>query len=87
MPSAARASIALTLFAACTACWGWREACAAYVLVLIGFPAKGLGAVAALIAMISDRGPTKWRTIAGWLLFANVACFGLSWMLPLNHCS
>ena len=94
MPSTARVSIALTLFAACTCvlglalfAWAWRDACAAYALVLIGFPAWGLGAVAALIAMISDRGPTRWRTTAGWLLLANVACFGLSWMLPLNHCS
>ena len=92
MPSTARVSIALTLFAACTCvlglallAWAWRDACAAYALVLIGFPAWGLGAVAALIAMISLS--TKWRRIAGWLLFANVACFGLSWMLPLNHCS
>ncbi|HEY1138692.1 MAG TPA: hypothetical protein VGE88_00590 [Lysobacter sp.] len=67
--------------------WAWREACAAYALVLIGFPAWGLGAVAALIAMIPDRGLAGRRTAAGWLLLANVACFGLSWMLPLNHCS
>ena len=94
MPSAARASIALTIFAACTCvlglallAWAWREACAAYALVLIGFPAWGLGGVAALIAMISNRGPTRWRTTAGWLLLANVAGFGLSWILPLNHCS
>jgi hypothetical protein len=94
VPSTARVSIALTLFAACTCvlglallAWAWRDACAAYALVLIGFPAWGLGAVAALIATISDRGPTRWRTTAGWLLLANVACVGLSWMLPLNHCS
>ena len=94
MPSTARVSIALTIFAAGTCAlglallaWASREACAAYALVLIGFPACGLGAVAALIAMISDRGPTRWRTTAGWLLLANVACVGLSWMLPLNHCS
>jgi hypothetical protein len=77
VPSTAQVSIALTLFAACTCvlglallAWAWRDACAAYALVLIGFPAWGLGAVAALIAMISDRGPTRWRTTAGWLLLA-----------------
>ena len=94
MPSAARVSIAVTIFAARTCvlglallAWAWREACAAYALVLIGFPACGLGAVATLIAMISDRAPAGWRMTATGLLLANIACFGLSWMLPLNHCS
>ncbi|WP_157475374.1 hypothetical protein [Lysobacter sp. Root494] len=67
--------------------WASREACAAYALVLIGFPAWGLGTFAALAVVVPRRSSSKWRNAGGWLLFANVVCFALSWTLPLNRCS
>ena len=90
----ARVRTALTIFAAGTCAlglvllaWAAREACAAYALVLIGFPAWGLGTIAALALVIAGPEPARWRSSGAWLLFANVACFALSWTLPLNHCS
>jgi hypothetical protein len=94
VPYTAPVRTALTIFAASTCvlgavllAWAWREACAAYALVLIGFPAWGLGTAAALAVIIPRGSPASWRYAGGWLLFANVACFALSWTLPLNHCS
>jgi hypothetical protein len=94
VPYTARVGAALTIFAASTCAlgvallaWAAREACAAYALVLIGFPAWGLGTIAALAVVIPSRSPAGWRNSCRWLLFANVACFAVSWTLPLNHCS
>jgi len=94
MPFAARVRPALTAFAACTCALGgallfgaWRDACGAYALVLVGFPACGLGAIAALAVIVSAGTPARWRHPSAWFLFANVACFVLGWLLPLDHCS